>query len=113
MICHSCVLWLKPQCMRMTTVILAHGKDRHETASKLSSAMAKMSDGLFESFLTLNISKTSCMFFYISKNKSQPDMFAKGEWTSSHFKYSVIFLESQLYFRKHVKHVKRVQYCKI
>ncbi len=89
------------------TVIFAHGKDRHEVAAKLTSAMAKISDWLVESFLTLNVSKTACMCFYIRKNGGQPGNFAKGDriQTVSNFKYSIILIDSQLTFKKHVKHV--------
>ena len=69
--------------------------------------MAKISSWLSESCLTLNVSKTACMYFYIRKNGSQPDIMVKGEriQTVSHFKYLGITIDSQLTFKKHVKQV--------
>ncbi len=61
------------------TVILAHGRDRCEVAAKLTVATAKVSTWLSESCLTLNISKTACMYFYVRENGSQPDIIAKGK----------------------------------
>lgn len=41
-------------------------------AAKLTVAIAKISTWLSKSFLTLNISKTACLYFYIRKNGNQP-----------------------------------------
>ncbi len=89
------------------TVILAHGRDGCEVEAKFEVAMAKISTWLSESCLTLNISKTACMYFYIRKNGSQPDITVKGEkiQTVSHFKYLGITVDSQLSFKKHIKQV--------
>ncbi len=89
------------------TVIFAYGEDRHEVAANLTSALAKISDWLVEPCLTLNVSKTACMYFYIRENGSQPDVFVKrdGIQTVSYFKYLGILIDSQLSFKKHVKQV--------
>ena len=89
------------------TVILAHGKNRCEVAAKLTVAMANISDWLSEFCLTLNISKTACMYFYNRKNGSQTDIIVNGEriHTVSHFKYLGITVDWQLSFKKHVTQV--------
>ena len=89
------------------TVILAHGKNKCEVAAKLTEAMAKISDWFSESCLTLNISKTACMYFYNRKNGNQPDIIVIGEriQTVSNFLYLGITVDSQLSLKKHVKQV--------
>ena len=89
------------------TVILAHGRDRCEVAAKLTAAMAKIATWLSDSCLTLNVSKTACMYSYIRKNGNQPDIFVNGEkiQTVSHFKYLGVTVDSQLSFKKHIKQV--------
>jgi len=61
------------------TVILAHGRDRHEVANKLTVAMAKIATWLSGSCMTLNVSKTVCLYFSIRKNENQPDVVVNGE----------------------------------
>ena len=95
------------QMYAVDTVILAHGKNRCEVAAKLTETIAKISDWLSKSCLTLNISKTACMYFYDRKNGNQPDIIVNGEriQTVSHFNYLGITVDSQLSFKKHVKQV--------
>ena len=82
------------------TVILAHGRDRCEVTAKLTAAMGKIATWLSESCLTLNVSKTAFMYFYIRKNGNQPDIFVNGEkiQTVSNFKYLGVSVDSQLSF---------------
>lgn len=89
------------------TVILAHGRDRHEVATKLTVAMAKIATWLSGSCMTLNVSKTVCLYFSIRKNENQPDVVVNGEniRVVSHFKYLGVTLDSQLSFKKHIKQV--------
>ena len=89
-------------------VTLAHGRDRYEVAAKLTAAMAKIATWLSETCLTLNVSKTACMYFYIRKNGNQPAIFVNGEkiQTVSHFKYLRVTVDSQLSFKKHIKQVR-------
>ncbi len=45
------------------TVIFMHGKNAEEVANKLTDVLAKIISWLNQCYLTLNVSKSACMFF--------------------------------------------------
>ena len=80
-------------------------KEQMWDGSQINSSNGQISDWLSEYCLTLNISKTACMYFYNRKNGNQPDVIVNGEriQTVSNLKYLGITVDSQLSFKKHEK----------
>ena len=72
------------------------------SSSQINSSNGQNCTWLSESCLSLNVSKTACMYFYIRKNGNQPDIFVNGEKIH---KYLVVTVDSQLSFKKHIKQV--------
>ena len=88
------------------TVLYTHGKNVTEVAVKLTKAMNKVSDWLYNSCLTLNVEKTVTMFFTNRcKLKSYPDIVVNGQKIKhvEQFKYLGVTLDPTLSFKGHVK----------
>lgn len=66
------------------TVIFTHARSKEHAAAKLTASMSKVSDWLANSCLTLNLSKTVCMYFTARINNSvNPDISINGEVITS------------------------------
>lgn len=92
------------------TVVYTHAKTKEHAAKKLTAALKEVSDWLYRSCLTLNVSKTVGMFFSIKKNEEHcSDILVNGEVINivDHFKYLGIIIDSNLNFKKHIKKVSK------
>lgn len=89
------------------TVVYTHAKTKEHAAKKLTAALKEVSDWLYRSCLTLNVSKTVWMFFSIKKNEEH--ILVNGEVINivDHFKYLGIVIDSNLNFKKHIKKVSK------
>ena len=83
------------------TVIYVHAKRRQQVAYKLTAALSAISNWLEHSCLTLNISKTACMYFSIKRKEvHQPNIIVQSVKLQvvSDFKYLGVVIDSQLTF---------------
>lgn len=93
------------------TVVFAHGRTVEEVAHKLSLEMVAISNWLKNSCLTLNVEKTVAMFF-TNRLKPQclPHVFIEGIKIHNidQHKYLGVILDSNLNFKKHIKHISNI-----
>ncbi len=96
------------------TAILTTGDSPEAIATNLNEALSKASDWMTMNKLSLNVSKTKCMFMGTAQrlyNADFPEISCNGEIVDrvESFKYLGIFLDNQLRFNIHADYVK----CKI
>ena len=100
--------------MYADTVIFTHARNKDDVAANLTTAMSKVSDWLANSCLTLNVSKTTCMYFTKRiHNSVNPDILINGEVIKcvTHVKYLGIEIDTNLSFKKQVsKVIKNVKF---
>ncbi len=87
------------------TVLFVHARTKELVASKLTSAMVEVLNWLNKSRLSLNVSKTVCMYFTAGKHNSvNPDIVFNVEAIKcvTHVKYLGIIIDQHLFFKKQV-----------
>ena len=100
------------------TAIVTTGRDVLDINDKLTTALTEASNWMYDNKLSLNLSKTKCMFIGTAQRLSNiaiPPVVCKGEIIESvtKFKYLGIIIDRHLKFDEHVKYLKGKIYAKM